>query len=220
MNDTQHSETERYETANRAIQTGATSSSRSTVIDQSESSSGTTRRAFLAGITTAGVAGLAGCTGGGGDDESEGTPTAVETIPPELQLDGRSLASSFPLKLDEIESGQTMAEVQWHERGSHWHFQPLEIPSDSWLELRVRFLDPDQDVIPVGENESYQARVRRTADTSADLLGVVVSNDIISLRGKSPGTGQLLVDLMDGDTALWTTPPLNVTVPESESVFA
>jgi hypothetical protein len=178
------------------------------------------RRTVLRGLATAGVAGLAGCVGGGSgsDDDGEGGNGDEEgplaDAPEELRLDGRALWSSFPLYLIDSGSGETLGEAQWHESGSHWHFGPLEVPLDGYLNLRVEFMDHNEEVIPIGEDEQYQVGIKRTEDTPADLLELEVADDIVTVGGTATGEGQLVFQLQEGDTVHWTAPPLDVVVSE------
>lgn len=173
------------------------------------------RRTVLRGLAAAGVAGLAGCVGGGsGSDDGNGADESEATPPEELRLDDRSLWSSFPLYLKESDSGETIGEVQWHESGSHWHFSPLEVPLDGWRNLRVEFLDTEQNVIPVGDDEQYQVAVKRTEATPADLVETEVASDVLTIGGTATGEGALVVQLVEGETVHWTAPPLDVVVSE------
>lgn len=189
------------------------------VPDESESHA-IERRTVLSSLATAGVAGLAGCTGGGdgSDDEGNGENDSGENeladAPEALRLDNRALWSSFPLSLVDSGSEETIGEVQWHESGSHWHFGPLEISLDGFRNFRVEFLDHNQAVIPIGEDERYQVAVKRTEETPADLLTLEVADDVVTLQGTATGGGQLVFQLVEGETVHWTAPPLDVEVRE------
>lgn len=184
-----------------------------------------TRRRVLHGLATAGLLGLAGCVGGddsdsgngNGDDTADGNGDdgdGVSDVAPELRLNGRALTDTFPLSLIAADSGETVGEVQWHETYSHWHFEPLEVPLDGWLTVRVEVLDHNLEEIPVGDDETYQVAVETTDDTPPDLLQVDLSDDVVSIRGTEQGQGGLLFSVMEGETEHWTSPPLVVEVSE------
>lgn len=184
-----------------------------------------TRRRLLYGLGTTGVGAVAGClgdgdsasgngdetdgNGGNGDGNGDGDTPAVD---PELKLDGRALTDTFPLKLVDVDSGDIVGEVQWHETYSHWHFEPFEVPLEEWVNVRVEFFDTDLNRLPIGGDETYQFTVRRTEDTPASLLELSTSGDIASIQGTSEGTGKLLFVLLEGETEHWRSPSLEVVV--------
>jgi hypothetical protein len=172
-------------------------------------SDGTSRRAFLAGLGGASVAGLAGCTGGGSGEEPTATPEEVEEA---RQLGGETLRSYFPIRLYEPDTDNRVAEVHYHEDFSHWHFVAFEVPLDGYRPVEARVYNADDEVIPLGEDEQFHLEITRTEDTSADLLEVEVLGSTLNFHGTSTGRGKLLFHLSNGEERVWTTPPLTTVI--------
>lgn len=172
------------------------------------------RRAFLASIVATGAPSLAGCVGGdggtGGDDGDDGS-----TPPPdELDIGGRYLDPGFPLRVYEPNSDQLVTEYQYHEGGSHWHFQPLEIPLEASRSMEARFFDQDLNRVAVGPDAEYYLAVRPSEETPADLLDIEVSGDLVTMSGSASGEGDVLFELYrsEDDALVWAPKSLSVTV--------
>ena len=174
------------------------------------------RRQFL-GVLSGGIAGFAGCLGDE-DDENGDDGNRDDAVDPELQLNGYTLSSGFPLQLFDPETGQLLGEVHYHsdEQYRHWHFMPFEVPSGGTKTAIAEVVDDELEVIPVGDDEQFRLELYPTAETPDDLVEVDVSGDVVTVRGHSPGSGGLLADLVrtDDDEVLWQSPELWVEVVE------
>lgn len=171
------------------------------------------RRRVLRAAAGVGTLALAGCVGGDEPPEEPTESPDAEDIDPDLRLNGRVLASSFPIRLRDPDEEAVVTEVHWHGEGwSHWHFQPLEISLNDTRTLQVVALDQDLEPIPLGEDDAYQVVVRRTEETAADLLEVGVADDRIEFRGTTAGEGQLVFELRHDGERAWLSPPLETAV--------
>lgn len=175
------------------------------------------RRAFLAGILAIGTAALAGCVGGGsgGDEDSDGDDGDDQEPPPEeLDIGDRHLDPGFPLRVYEPNSDELVTEYQFHEGGSHWHFQPLQIPLNESRTVEVRLIDQDLNRVPIGPEEDYYLAVRPSEETPPDLFDVQVSGDLVTFDGASSGTGAVLFELYraEDDALVWAPKSIEVTV--------
>lgn len=173
------------------------------------------RRRVLGGLLAGGSLALAGCLGDESDEDSDDEGDAVD---PELELNGRTLSSGFPMQLFDPETDQLVGEVHYHsdERYRHWHFMPLEVPDGETTTAIAEVIDEDLEVIPVGEDEQFRLEMYPTDDTPEDRLDVDVSGDVVRVRGLSPGEGYLRAALIRNadDELLWQSPALWVQVVE------
>ncbi len=165
-----------------------------------------TRRQFLGGATIF----LAGCVS---PDRGDDTENDTEDVSEELQINGQTLNSHFPLELYEPGTDDRVAFVHWHgdEDRDHWHRMPLDVPIDDWATHEARVNDPDMNQIPVGEDESFHLEVDRVEDTSADLVSVEVTDNFVNFFGNEEGNGHVVFRIV-GDEPLWESPTLRVEV--------
>lgn len=172
------------------------------------------RRRVLAGLTSIGVAALAGCLGDGddGSEEDDEPDDSLEDVEAERRLNGEILRSSFPVELFEAGSDEQVAEIHYHTEFSHWHFQPLEVPLDGFRTVETRLYNVDDEVIPLGEGEQFHLEITRTQDTPEDLVELEINDGIVNFHGTASGEGELVFHVVDGDERVWTTPTLTVAV--------
>lgn len=172
-----------------------------------------TRRQFLALSAT--TLAIAGCSeesdnsGGDGDDGNE-----AENVADWQRIDGEILSSSFPMELTEPGTGERLSEIHWHSDWAHWHKMPLEVPLDGFRSVEMRVLDRDLEPIPIGDDERYHVEVGRTEGTPADLVEIIVSDELLDIRGNTEGTGELVFQLVTEGDVVWTTPALMIEVSE------
>ncbi|MFC7074278.1 hypothetical protein ACFQJ7_07460 [Halovenus rubra] len=170
------------------------------------------RREYLTGLTTAGSLALAGCLGDDSSDDEQNETESYDDVDEERRIDGEILRSSFPIRLYDTNSKERVSEVHWHTEFSHWHFVPFEIPLEEYRPVNARVYNAESEVLPLGSDEQFHIRAVRTEDTPADLLEVKVTGKLLNFHGLSAGEGKLLFELLSGDTVVWTTPVLTVTV--------
>lgn len=179
-------------------------------------SNGIGRRSFIASAVATGTAALAGCIDGGDGNDGSGADDDDEPDegPDELDIGDRQLDPGFPLRIYEPNSDELVTEYQYHEGGSHWHFQPLEIPLEESRSMEVRFFDTDLNRVPVGPDEDYYLEVRPSEETSPDLLDIEVSGNLVTFSGSSSGTGEVVFELYrtEDDTLVWEPRSIEVTV--------
>jgi hypothetical protein len=169
------------------------------------------RRQFLAAAGATGLGSLAGCTGNAETDQpEEETP---DDVPEALQLNGKNMNPTFPMKYVDTDTGDILAEAHWH-RGEpgHWHRQPIELPVDQWRALRFEAVDLEREPIPFGDDQPYQIVISRSEQTPADLLELTVAGDIVSLRGLTTGTGELYTEIRHDGERVFLSLPMGVKV--------
>ena len=176
-----------------------------------DSNGALSRRRMLHGVVGASAL-LAGCTGGQEESELGPEEDENETIDPRLQLEDVTLSSAFVIELVDPDSGDQLTTVHWHGEYSHWHFGPLEVPSESARTVEVVFNDRDLNKVQLGPNETYQVAVKRTSETPADLFETEVDGSLVDIRATGSGEGKLVFQLQNDGESVWTSPALPVEV--------
>lgn len=178
-----------------------------------------TRREVIAGASAIGSLGVLGCTGTDGDDDTDDDTDADDDAG--ADIGDRSLHASRPVELVEpdasIESGfassnERLTYVHGHGEGneSHWHFAPIEVHEGSDRTVRVRYLDANAELIPVGQAEAYQHAVTLAEASPEEFLSVSVDGDLVTLSAESIGEGELRFDLRRDGDSVWESPLLEV----------
>lgn len=170
------------------------------------------RRRVLGAVGSAGVLALAGCTGDGSDSATDKEETPEE-VAEALQLNGRTMNPTFPMKYVDTETGDILVEAHWH-RGEpgHWHRQPIELQAQQWRSLRFEAVDLDREPIPFGEDAPYQIEIKRSEDTPEELLELTVSGDLVSMRGLNTGSGELFTEIHHDGERVFVSLPMLVEV--------
>jgi len=185
-----------------------------------------TRRRFGRGVLAVGAFAAAGCLGdgtasaddSGGSGEDGGSDDETTEIREELKVGGHVLSSEFPLHLYDAENdgyqGRGAAYVQAHTDYSHWH-KELELPVGGHQTFRIELVNHEREQIPVGSDGEFRIDASLTPDSPDDLVEIAVQDALLNLvAGSSPGEGELVIDLLDGDEVVWTTPGLPIAVVE------
>lgn len=168
------------------------------------------RRRLLATTVSLAVGTVAGCLGNGSDATDQET---VETVDPDLELNGVTLSSSFPMELYDLETDDRVAEVHWHDDSdAHWHRPPLEIPRKAWRSVEVVVQDSDREQLSLGPESSFRLDIGITDRTAADLITLDVSGSTLSLFGERDGQGSLRIELVTADEVAWSAPSLRFEV--------
>lgn len=165
------------------------------------------RRQFLAALGTGASLAVAGCSSGGGGDDDELTP---EDAPAAFQLDGTTLNTDTPVRIDHADTGEQAVSIHGHSDTTHWHRSPLQLRAGQWQSYEVVFRDFDGEQIPLGANEQYQARV--TIPDDVDFLEYELAGTQLELRGTEAGSASVGVELVSDGEPQWTPPELSVSV--------
>ena len=128
-----------------------------------------------------------------------------------------SACSDSPTEPDPSEPEPVAAEV--YERGTdnrlayvhgdHWH-GGIDLILGQEVEVDVRFLDENDDVIPLGGEYTVQAEIAPGEPT--DVIHVHGHGDHLDIEGEAVGETRILIHFWHDDHADWTTPGLRVTV--------
>lgn len=95
--------------------------------------------------------------------------------------------------------------------GDHWHGQ-LELEVGEEIEVDVRFLDENDEVIELGGEYTVQAEL--APDATEGIITIAAHGDHLDIDGEAPGETHILLHFWHDDHADWTTPPLTVVVNE------
>lgn len=164
------------------------------------------RRSILAGTFLA----LAGCLGDESVDDEE--PSGTDREGP--FVNGFELSYSFPLVLNEYESGDIVADVHWHDEDiSHWHRAPLTVPLDGERSLAAVVTAADGEELDLGADEDYEIGGTVTPE---ELLDVTIDGNHVMLTGEQEGEGELHFEVREPGSSGWVTPELPVEVTPQE----
>jgi hypothetical protein len=81
------------------------------------------------------------------------------------------------------------------------------------MRVQNRNLEP----ISLGEDAQHRVEIGRTTETAADLVELSVAGDHVDIYGNAEGTGELVFQLLSGDTVVWTSPGLTIEVSSNGS---
>ncbi len=93
----------------------------------------------------------------------------------------------------------------------HWHGSLPTVPLDDRLSLGAEVLDQAGDAIDLGGNP-YSLGVAFADGADEGPLELVDHGDHVHLRGEAEGETDVVFMVMSGDSAVYTTPPIAVTV--------
>jgi TRAP transporter TAXI family solute receptor len=142
-----------------------------------------TRRRFLEATGIAGVAALAGCSGGGdGDSGGDDTETDAETEAD----DGGDTETEMSTETESMDDGGTSSRLSWHAGGTGGTYFPLSNEVKTIVEENTDF------TLNVQSTGASVENVGSLADESADFA--LIQNDIAFFAKN--GTG---IDTFDGN---------------------
>ncbi len=167
-----------------------------------------TRRCVLGTL----LFGLAGCLGDDADDgNDDGASGRTGPTVGDIDLD-----RSFPIVLEDPETGEELANVHYHDEdeGSHWHFQPMSVPLGEERTYRVAVYDAD--VQRIDHEADPTLEVEFIDDEAApDIVAGQIDGDTLVLTGTSTGEAEPQLRLRADDGDDWTTPPMLIEVSET-----
>lgn len=160
-----------------------------------------TRRLALVGIGTM----VAGCLG----DDTDDTETADGDPPSGGPAMGeRELSGNFPVVLEDSETGETVADVHYHDDdGTHWHAQPIAVPFEDERTLTVRVLDAAEEALELGEDSEYSISFNRDEE-APDVVAVTIEGAQLQVVGREPGRTRPTLTVTGPDDASWETPTM------------
>lgn len=179
------------------------------------------RRRFGATVVTGGVC-LAGCLGT--EEEDTDAESEEEAVREDLLLsEGRQLTPEFPVQFhepdttpEEARRGIAVTYIHAHEEFVHWH-NDFRLQIGGRRSVWVYLLDRDRDQIAIGPGGEFGIDVRRTGDGPADALDVSVDGErILFDAGSDPQRVLIVLDVLDDEAVVWTSPELAVVVGDPE----
>ncbi len=133
--------------------------------------------------------------------------------------------STPPLRVTVGAGGPAGAEV--YERGTdnrlayvhgdHWH-GGVDLILGQEIEVDVRFLDANDEVIPLGGEYTVEAEIAPGEATG--LIHLHAHGDHLDIDAEGVGETRIVLHLWHDDHADWSTPPLRVTVDAGEPATA
>ena len=169
-----------------------------------------THRYHRRSVIVAGIAAVAGCVGDDeNDDDSEQSRREGPTVG-ELELD-----SSFPMTLEDPETGEELADVHYHDDGgSHWHHQPMEVPLGEERTYVVVIYDADIERVAVADDPDLELQYLEDEE-SPDVISADIDGDELTVIGDSIGEAEPRLELHGPDDS-WVTPTMIFAVDEAE----
>jgi hypothetical protein len=153
-------------------------------------------RRFLTAFALAAMVGMTACD----DDDNGITPPPVDDPEP----------SSVEI-FDEGERVATAVNSTW-EGG----IPPLQVGQT--LHLGIVVLDEEGDTIQLGQQFTAQAMLADEAPE--DIIEITNQTDSVTLTGLAAGETSMIIQVLDGTTVAYESPPLDVTVTEADPVPA
>lgn len=101
--------------------------------------------------------------------------------------------------------------------GDHWH-GGIELSLGEEIEVDVRFLDANDQVIPLGGEYTVEAEIAPGERT--DVVHVDGHGDHLDIEAEGVGETRVILHFWHDNHADWSTPPLRVTVDAGEPVTA
>lgn len=91
----------------------------------------------------------------------------------------------------------------------HWHGS-IAATVGTEIEIDVRFLDADDNVVPLGGDHTVQVEI--AAGQPGNVASVASHGDHIEVSALTAGETRILIHFWHGGHADWSTPPLKVVV--------
>lgn len=152
---------------------------------------------------------LAGCSSNGSESGETGTAEADEDTEddytdPALVVDDYVLKNTNPVALDSAATGDLLTRVHWHGEDGHWHRAPLTLQADEPLAAVIRFVDENNEELPLGE--TYRVTAEPTEETPDGLFTTSVNGNVIQFTGQQAGEGAVMFRLWRGDELKFEPP--------------
>jgi len=91
----------------------------------------------------------------------------------------------------------------WHKGADHWHGRLPEVLVEGTLPLGIALKDTDGNIVPLGEDETYQVSVSIVGD--ADAVKVETDGRVVEFRGRAVGEAQVVFEITRGEEVVYDT---------------